>query len=266
MKNANSQCLNGRPLVRDLQRLIGAAGAHRQRRQLPGAVRSHRWCRRRRAGGLRRHPGHRLRRRHRGARPRAERAQRPGRRVGPQPAALGRGRRGPGLRLLLRPARLHRDAAQRPRHGARPSAARRRRAVRAARLLHTRLRGDAACVATLDRYAARLARALAGVINLLDPDVIVLAGGLSPHRRAVRAGATRCGAAGCSPAATGTRCAPGSCRAGMATPRACAARPGCGVMRQRRSPDADRLPACRAQAPTRCIFADSACARVSALS
>ena len=39
--------------------------------------------------------------------------------------------------------------------------------------------GDARCVATLERYEARLARALAGVINLLDPDVIVLGGGLS---------------------------------------------------------------------------------------
>jgi fructokinase len=43
--------------------------------------------------------------------------------------------------------------------------------------------GDAACRATLDRHAERLARALASVINLLDPDVIVLGGGLSklPH-------------------------------------------------------------------------------------
>jgi fructokinase len=40
-------------------------------------------------------------------------------------------------------------------------------------------RGEAACTATLQRYSSRLARALAGVINLLDPDVIVLAGGLS---------------------------------------------------------------------------------------
>ena len=39
--------------------------------------------------------------------------------------------------------------------------------------------GDAACEATLRRYEARLARTLAGVINLLDPDVIVLGGGLS---------------------------------------------------------------------------------------
>jgi fructokinase len=43
--------------------------------------------------------------------------------------------------------------------------------------------GDAYCRATLDRHAGRLARALASVINLLDPDVIVLGGGLSlmPH-------------------------------------------------------------------------------------
>jgi predicted NBD/HSP70 family sugar kinase len=39
--------------------------------------------------------------------------------------------------------------------------------------------GDAACLATLQRYEARLARALAQVINILDPDVIVLGGGLS---------------------------------------------------------------------------------------
>ena len=39
--------------------------------------------------------------------------------------------------------------------------------------------GDAACGATLERHASRLARALASVINLLDPDVIVLGGGLS---------------------------------------------------------------------------------------
>jgi fructokinase len=39
--------------------------------------------------------------------------------------------------------------------------------------------GDAACAATLDRWLGRLARGLAHVINLLDPDVIVLGGGLS---------------------------------------------------------------------------------------
>lgn len=39
--------------------------------------------------------------------------------------------------------------------------------------------GDAVCEATLLRYEQRLARALAQVINILDPDVIVLGGGLS---------------------------------------------------------------------------------------
>jgi len=43
--------------------------------------------------------------------------------------------------------------------------------------------GDAECAATLARYEARLARALATVINLLDPEVIVLGGGLSNIRR-----------------------------------------------------------------------------------
>jgi len=40
-------------------------------------------------------------------------------------------------------------------------------------------RGDAAALATLDRYIERLARSLAPVINILDPDVIVLGGGMS---------------------------------------------------------------------------------------
>ena len=39
--------------------------------------------------------------------------------------------------------------------------------------------GDPAAADTLERHAARLARSLASVINLLDPDVIVLGGGLS---------------------------------------------------------------------------------------
>jgi fructokinase len=39
--------------------------------------------------------------------------------------------------------------------------------------------GDAACRATLDRYAERLSRALAHVINIVDPDVVVLGGGMS---------------------------------------------------------------------------------------
>ncbi|MBP2228683.1 fructokinase [Azospirillum agricola] len=39
--------------------------------------------------------------------------------------------------------------------------------------------GDSACAATVERLVGRLGRGLAGVVNLLDPDVIVLGGGLS---------------------------------------------------------------------------------------
>jgi fructokinase len=43
--------------------------------------------------------------------------------------------------------------------------------------------GDAAAAETLARYERRMARALASVINLLDPDVIVLGGGMSNIER-----------------------------------------------------------------------------------
>ncbi len=43
--------------------------------------------------------------------------------------------------------------------------------------------GDAACEASLAHYESRLARALAHVINILDPDLVVLGGGLSNMRR-----------------------------------------------------------------------------------
>jgi fructokinase len=44
-------------------------------------------------------------------------------------------------------------------------------------------RGDARSAAALDRYTRRFARAIASVINIVDPDVIVLGGGLSNVRR-----------------------------------------------------------------------------------
>ncbi len=46
--------------------------------------------------------------------------------------------------------------------------------------------GDAAAAAALDRYVRRLARALATVINIVDPDAIVLGGGLSNIDRLYR--------------------------------------------------------------------------------
>lgn len=52
-------------------------------------------------------------------------------------------------------------------------------ALSAADIAARATQGDAASGASLERYEDRLARALATVINLLDPDVIVLGGGLS---------------------------------------------------------------------------------------
>lgn len=52
-------------------------------------------------------------------------------------------------------------------------------ALPAAEIAQLAAAGYAPCSATLARYEERLARALAGVINLLDPEVIVLGGGLS---------------------------------------------------------------------------------------
>ena len=46
--------------------------------------------------------------------------------------------------------------------------------------------GDATAALTLDRYVHRLARALATVINIVDPAVIVLGGGLSNINRLYR--------------------------------------------------------------------------------
>ena len=39
--------------------------------------------------------------------------------------------------------------------------------------------GDAPATAALDRYVDRLARGLAVIVNIIDPDVIVLGGGMS---------------------------------------------------------------------------------------
>ena len=46
--------------------------------------------------------------------------------------------------------------------------------------------GDTACEASLQRYENRLGRALGSVINLLDPQVIVIGGGLSKMQRLYR--------------------------------------------------------------------------------
>jgi fructokinase len=86
--------------------------------------------------------------------------------VDPQPPCYC-GQRGCIETLVSGPA-LARDHAQ-P-HGT---------ALAAEQIAAAAARGDPDCAATLERHANRLARALAAVINLLDPDVIVLGGGVS---------------------------------------------------------------------------------------
>lgn len=53
--------------------------------------------------------------------------------------------------------------------------------------------GDTRAVATMQRYVDRVARALASVINVIDPDVIVLGGGVSNIRRLYEAVPSRWG-------------------------------------------------------------------------
>jgi fructokinase len=57
------------------------------------------------------------------------------------------------------------------------------RAASAPEIVTAAAAGDEAAEETLRRYEDRLARALASVVNLLDPDVIVLGGGMSNIRR-----------------------------------------------------------------------------------
>jgi len=52
-------------------------------------------------------------------------------------------------------------------------------ALLGAEIVNRANQGDIDCEATLQRYERRMAKALASVINLIDPDVIVLGGGLS---------------------------------------------------------------------------------------
>jgi fructokinase len=53
------------------------------------------------------------------------------------------------------------------------------KAVDAAQIAELSLLGDAAARASMDAYVSRLARALASIINVLNPDAIVLGGGVS---------------------------------------------------------------------------------------
>ena len=99
-------------------------------------------------------------------------------RMGPQSTAYAGRQRAARSALLLRTDGLHRDLAER---------AARRASVRGADRPHMRatdiaeaaLGGDSAAAAHMELYCDRLARALAGVVNIIDPHAIVLGGGLS---------------------------------------------------------------------------------------
>jgi fructokinase len=178
IKNANSTCLNGRPLARDLAEALGrpvriandadclalseatdgaAAGAALSFAAIlgtgvgAGIVANDRLLEG--PNGLSGEWGH-------VPLPWAE----PGERDGPRCYC---GRRGCIETWLSGPA-LARDHAQ---HGG--------AALSAQQIGAQAARGDAACAASLRRYESRLARSLALIVNLLDPQVIVLAGGVS---------------------------------------------------------------------------------------
>ena len=183
VKNANSTWLNRQAAGARCRGGARARGALRERRELLCAVRGdrRRGCRVRHR--VRRDSRHRGRRRHRDRRPAAGRRQRDRRRMGAQPAAGARCRRSAGTALLLRAVRLHRDVSVGPRPRRRSSssrrASRRGRAERAGDRGGRPRRPGPIAAPRSTRYVERLARALASVINLLDPDAIVLGGGLS---------------------------------------------------------------------------------------
>ena len=79
--------------------------------------------------------------------------------------------------MLVRQARL--PGNLRRRSVPRARLRRTRRARRRSGLPARAAAGDKAAIAALARHADRLARGLAVVINILDPDAIVLGGGLS---------------------------------------------------------------------------------------
>jgi fructokinase len=60
------------------------------------------------------------------------------------------------------------------------------RALSGAEIVAAAEAGEAQAAAAMERYEDRLARALAHVVNLLDPDIIVLGGGLSRIERLYR--------------------------------------------------------------------------------
>ena len=224
VKNANSVWLNGRPLRQDLERLLhrplrfandancfalseARDGAGAGARVVFGVILGTG------TGGGIVVDGRAL------AGPERDR-----RRVGPQSAALARApASGRG-----RPATAAGRDASRPscRGPGSPGTTGRRRARRSTPRRSPRAppRATSAARPTLARYEERLARALAAVVNLLDPDVIVLGGGLSNLARLYETVPAAAGAPGCSRTASTRR----SARRATATRAASGERRGSG--------------------------------------
>ena len=180
LRGSNSVCLNGQPHPARSRGDPRARNPHHERRQLLRPVGGDRRRRPGRRCRPRRHSRYRRRIGRRRARESARRTQCHRRRVGPQPAALAARRRaarslrasaaGRDASRLGSPApaleRDHREATGEWRCGEGHRRSRGRRRRRAA-------------ARPLARYEERFARAIAHVINILDPDVIVLGGGMS---------------------------------------------------------------------------------------
>ena len=177
VKNANSIALNGHTFDRDISALLDREVRVENDANCFALVGSERRRRRRPRRRVRGDPRHRLRRRRGGRRQGAARSQPRHRRMGPQPAALAAA----SMKCLARNAGAATGVAWRP---GSPAPRWRATAMARARTMppaspRRAAAGEARAQAALDRHADRLARGLAHVINLLDPDVIVLGGGLS---------------------------------------------------------------------------------------
>ena len=97
--------------------------------------------------------------------------------MGPYPASLAAPGRVAGPALLVRQAKLPGLLAGRPQPGARDCDG--PNAHDASRIPIRAAANDIAAAAALARHADRMARGLAVIVNILDPDIIVLGGGLS---------------------------------------------------------------------------------------
>jgi fructokinase len=99
--------------------------------------------------------------------------------VGPHPLPAPADDERPGFAVLLWPIRLHRDLLSGP------ALARDNIALGGedlAAVMSRRGRSDARAIACLERYERRFARAIASIINVVDPDVTCLAGACRTSR------------------------------------------------------------------------------------